>query len=326
MGPLIDALFFAAGLVLLVKSADWLVLGGALIAEGLGVRPLVVGLTIVAFGTSAPELAAGIGAAARDHGEIVIGTVVGSNIANVALILGVASLIRPVPCRRPVVVREMPIMLAAITLGAAAMLGGSVNRWEGIALTAGILVYVALAYRVARRAPDLFEADAPRLGPPPEGGLPRKWWARNAALVLLGSAGLALGAHLLVTGAESIARWLGVSELVIGLTVVAIGTSLPELFTSARAAMTSHSDIAVGNVVGSNVFNSLCVMGVASLVAPLPVPDASVVRDVPVMLGVAALALLLMAPRKRLTRPAGLVLLFTYAAYTAGLVIVSLRA
>lgn len=167
MGPLIDALFFAAGLVLLVKSADWLVLGGALIAEGLGVRPLVVGLTIVAFGTSAPELAAGIGAALRDHGEIVIGTVVGSNIANVALILGVASLIRPVPCRRPVVVREMPIMLAAITLGAAAMLGGTVNRWEGAALTAGILVYIALAYRVARRAPELFEPDTPKLQPPP---------------------------------------------------------------------------------------------------------------------------------------------------------------
>ncbi|MCW5776873.1 MAG: calcium/sodium antiporter [Phycisphaeraceae bacterium] len=325
MGPLIDALCFVAGLFLLVKSADWLVLGGALIAEGLGVRPLVVGLTIVAFGTSAPELAAGIGATIRDHGEIVIGTVVGSNIANVALILGVASLIRPVPCRRPVVVREMPLMLVAMVAGAGAMLGGGVSRWEGIALTAGILVYIALAYRVARRAPELFEADAPKLATPPEGGFPAKWWFKNTALVLLGSAGLALGAHLLITGAESLARWLGVSELIIGLTVVAIGTSLPELFTSARAAMTSHSDIAVGNVVGSNVFNSLCVMGVASLVAPLPVPEASIVRDVPVMLGVAALALFLMAPRKRLTRPAGLVLLFTYAAYTAGLAIVSLR-
>lgn len=326
MPPLIDAFFFVAGLVLLVKSADWLVLGGALVAEGLGVRPLVVGLTIVAFGTSAPELAAAVGAAVRDHGEIVIGTVVGSNIANVALILGVASLIRPVPCRRPVVVREMPIMLVATTLGAAAMLGGNVNRWEGIALTAGILVYVALAYRVARRAPELFEADVLKLDPPPEGGFPPTWWIKNAALVLFGSAGLALGAHLLITGAESLARWLGVSELVIGLTVVALGTSLPELFTSARAAMTSHSDIAVGNVVGSNVFNTLCVMGVASLIAPLPVPEATVARDVPVMLGVAGLALFLMAPRKRLTRPAGLVLLVTYAAYVAALAVASLRA
>ncbi len=324
MAAVIDALFFVAGLVLLVKSADWLVMGGALIAEGLGVRPLVVGLTIVAFGTSAPELTAGVGATLRDHGEIVVGTVVGSNIANVALILGVASLIRPVACRRPVVVREMPIMLVAITAGACAMLGGGVSRLEGAALAAGIGVYVWLAYRVARRAPELFEADAPKLEPPPEGGFPPRWWAKNAALVLIGSAGLALGSHLLISGAESLARWLGVSELVIGLTVVAVGTSLPELFTSARAAMTRHSDIAVGNVVGSNVFNSLCVMGVAALVAPLSVPEASIRRDVPVMLGVAALALFLMAPRKRLTRAAGCVLLLTYAAYTAGIAAVSL--
>ncbi len=325
---------FLVGMTLLVKGADWLIESASLIAEGVGVPPLVVGLTIVAFGTSAPELAASLGAAWKaannpalvGAGDLVVGAVVGSNIANVALIFGITAMLRPVQCPPAVVYKEMPLMLAAMGLGVLVMLDGRVSHSDGIILFLFIIAYVAHQYRASRAEPGVFELDVPALPQDETESRPKLglgWWVRRVVLLLTGGVGLTVGAHLLVYGSTTIARAMHVPEAVIGLSMVAVGTSLPELATSARAAMRRESAIAVGNIIGSNVFNTLCVLGLTSALYPSHVPDGVLVRDVPAMMGVALLAVPFMRTNWSIGRIQGAVLFLLYVGYIVVLFVTS---
>ncbi len=306
---------FAAGLVLLVKGADWLVHGAGSIAEGAGISKLVVGLTVVAFGTSSPELAATIGASLKEGaGGLVVGAVVGSNIANMALILGASALFGVMPCDRSVVYRELPIMLSVMGIGVLVMLGGSITRLEGLGLFALLLVYIFMQYRISKRERLLeLEARAHLEDKPPSNG--GRWWLKQVAFVAVGIVGLTVGAELLVRGSITIAQALGVPEFVIGLTLVAFGTSLPELATSVRAAMKNQSELAVGNIIGSNVFNVLGVLGVTSAIFGAQVPAGAMQRDVWFMLAVGVLLIPLMRIGWSLSRFSGAVLMVLYLGY-----------
>jgi len=324
MSVWLAALMFFAGLVLLVKGADWLVDHAAVVAEGLGVPHMVVGLTIVAFGTSAPELAAGIGSSIRGVGELALGAVVGSNIANVALILGASAMIFPIVSARTIRTKEIPLMLAIMLLGWGAMLGGEIGRIEGAVLFAGVFVYTWHTYTASRREPHVFEHELED-GQVVELELAKcrgtGWWARHILMVGLGIAALTGGAELLVRGTVAIAERFGIPEIVIGLTMVAVGTSLPELATSIRAAMKRHTEIMLGNIIGSNVFNTLCVLGVTALVRPIPVPRGALVVDAPVMMATAFLTWGMVCTRKHIGRVEGGVLLGAYALYVIYVVV-----
>lgn len=321
---------FVAGVVLLVKAADWLVEHAALLAEGLGVPHMVVGLTVVAFGTSAPELAAGIGASLRTTADqplvnqLALGAVVGSNIANVGLILGVGACLFPIVSGRAVRRREIPLMLLAMGMGCLVMLGGSITRPEGAVLFGCVCLYTWDAYAAARRGKAIAMIEPPH-EEEIEQELARertpRWWVRHVLMVVVGIVGLTGGAELLVRGSVSIATTLGVSQMVIGLTMVALGTSLPELATAISAARKKHTEILLGNVIGSNVFNTLCVLGATSLVRPIEVPRSTLVVDAPVMMGVSALAWVAVLTRKHMGRVEGVVLLMAYAGYVSWVVL-----
>lgn len=330
MSVWVAVLLFVAGIVLLVKAADWLVEHAAIIAEGLGVPHMVVGLTIVAFGTSAPELAAGIGASIRTTAEaplvnqLALGAVVGSNIANIALILGVGAVLFPIVSDRPVRRKEMPLMLVASAFGYGAMFGGVIGRIEGAVLFAGVVAYTWYTYAAARKG-RLVAAIEALEGESIDEEVARKhdgrWWGRHGGMVLLGIVGLTAGAEMLVRGSVSLADTLGVPEVVVGLTMVALGTSLPELATAISAARKKHTEILLGNVIGSNVFNMLCVLGATSMVRPIVVPEGTVVIDGVVMLGVSVLAWIMTLTRKELGRVEGAALLAVYVGYVTYVVL-----
>ncbi|MEM9065447.1 MAG: calcium/sodium antiporter [Planctomycetota bacterium] len=305
----LSLIYLVIGLVLLVKGADVLVEASAALARAIGIPASVVGLTIVAFGTSAPEMASGIAFTLSDRSEVVIGTVVGSNIANVALILGVTALVRPIPCRRAFTAIEVPLMIGASVLSAALMVDGRITVLEGIGLLLFVAAYIAKPTSDAEELGREVSESQPDEGP----GAPR--WALRMSLIVLGIAGLTFGSQLLISGAETLARAAGVPEFVIGLSLVAIGTSLPELATAVRAAMKGHSDIAVGNVIGSNVFNLLGVVGVSAVFAPLAVPTSVLGRDLLVMLGLALACLPIMVTGRRINRSEGFLLLSVYLGY-----------
>lgn len=313
----IAVIAFVVGLVLLVKGADWLVHGSGSIAEGAGISKLVVGLTIVAFGTSAPELAATIGASLKEGaGGLVVGSVVGSNIANLALILGISGFVRRVPCDRLVVYREMPIMLGVMALGTAAMLGGSITRLEGMGMVVLLGVYIGYQYYCSHQSRVIERERAAHLEHPPKKNT-LGWWLKQGLFVFVGIVCLTGGAELLVRGSVTLAAAMGVPEFIVGLTMVAFGTSLPELATSIRAAMRGQSELAVGNIVGSNVFNVLGVLGVTSSIFGAQVPSAAMDRDVWVMLGIGVLLIPMLRVGWGLGRFGGSVLLAIYAGYMA---------
>ncbi|MCS7102198.1 MAG: calcium/sodium antiporter, partial [Burkholderiaceae bacterium] len=287
--------FFGLGLLALIAGAELLVRGASKLALAVGISPLVVGLTVVAFGTSAPEVAVSVGAAAAGSADVAVGNVVGSNILNVLLILGVTALAAPLAVHAQVVRQEVPVMLGATVLALALMLDRTIGRLEGALLLALLIAYVAFLVVQARRASaataDAYGGEVKRRS---RGGA--RWdahWAVQVLLVLVGLACLVVGARWLVAAATAFAQALGVPELVIGLTVVAAGTSLPEIATSVVAALRGERDIAVGNVVGSNVFNLLGCLGAAALVAPagLTVAPAVLNFDAWVMLAVAVACL-----------------------------------
>ncbi len=308
-------LAFVGGLVLLVKGADWLVHGAGSIAEGAGISKLVVGLTVVAFGTSTPELAATIGASLKPGAQgLVVGAVVGSNIANMALILGVSALMGRLVCDRTVVYRELPIMLVVMGIGTAAMLGGSITRLEGAGMFALLILYILHQYTASRRARLVEREAAAGIEDKPERAS-KGWWFKQLAYVGVGVIGLTVGAELLVRGSVTVASALGVPEFIIGLTMVAFGTSLPELATSIRAAMRGHNELAIGNVIGSNVFNVLGVLGLTSAIFGAQVPEAAMQRDVWVMLGFGLLLLPLMRVGWCLSKPSGVALSVLYGGY-----------
>jgi cation:H+ antiporter len=265
-------LLLIAGFVGLVAGGDLLVRGAARMAAAFGIAPLVVGLTVVAFGTSAPELAVGVAAGASGASDVALGNVVGSNICNVLLILGLSALVAPLTVQRQLVRQDVPVMIVVSCLVLLLGLDGRIGRLDGVVLAAGVVLYTVVLLVQARRSPatDL-DGNAPEASPAARGS---GWRARvlDVLLIAVGIGMLVVGARWLVEGASAVARAMQVSELVIGLTVVALGTSLPELATSIVAALRGERDIAVGNVVGSNLFNLLAVLGLSSAVLPGGIP------------------------------------------------------
>ncbi len=330
---MLDVGYLLAGLVLLYFGAEWLVGSASRLAVSLGVSPLIVGLTVVAYGTSSPELVVGIGAAINDQGAIALGNVIGSNIANIGLILSITALITPPRIDPSLRGREVGMLLVTTALVPLLLLDGTVQPWESAGLLALAIGYTVWTVRAARspaatgvpRATSDAEAtaeartvadaaDAAALGAVPAGG--------RARLILLGLAGLALlvgGGHLLVEGAVGVARTLGMSERLIGLTIVAVGTSLPELATSVLAALRGHSDIAVGNVVGSNIFNAVLILGASGITGSIHATPGDIALDLGVLGGMTVLAALVIRTRARVSRPEGVLLLAGYAAFLASL-------
>ena len=312
---MITAGLLLAGFVLLVGGADLLVRGAARLAAASGLSPLVIGLTVVAVGTSAPELATSIGAALTGSPDIALGNIVGSNIANVLLILGVTALFAPLVVSQQLVRLDVPIMLGASLLVIGLSLDGGLGRGDGIALLALALAYIGLLLWLAKRQPDT-EAG-------PDGDTVAPLWWRDTLYVVAGLALLVLGARWLVGGAVRIAEVLGVSEMVIGLTVVAVGTSLPELATSILATVRGQRDMAVGNIVGSCIFNLLLVLGATAAFAPAGIAVAqSVMRfDFPVMTAVAFACLPIFFTGFRVRRWEGALFVAYYVAYTGYLLL-----
>lgn len=309
-----NAFLFLAGVALLVVGADLLVRGSSRLALAVGLTPLVVGLTVVSFGTSAPELAVSLQAAAAGTTEMAFGNVVGSNICNVLLILGLAALAAPLEIAPAVLRRDLPFLLGLSLLTALLALDGRFGALDGLLLLACGVAHAVVSVRQERRAP--------REEPDEPGGSTRRGrLAVNVLSVLGGLALLVAGAHLLVGAAVSFARALGVSELVVGLTIVAVGTSLPEIAASVLASLRGARDIAVGNVVGSNVLNLAVVLALTAIVAPkgVVVPRESLEGDLPVMLGVAFLCVPVFLNGRRVTRGEGLLLVLLYALYTTWL-------
>jgi cation:H+ antiporter len=305
-------LLLALGLVLLVFGADLLVKGAARLAGNFGVPALVVGLTVVAFGTSAPELAVSVKAAYSGQPELAIANVVGSNIFNVLFILGVAALISPLVISRQLIRQDVPLMVGMSILVAVMAFNGNINRFEALILAIGLFSYTAfLFYQGRKQGMDTADEEV-------EAMLQVKAPAwQNLLLVLGGLILLVLGARWLVQSAVEIATLFGVSEAVIGLTIVAAGTSLPEVVTSVVATIRGQRDIAVGNVVGSNIFNILCVLGLSGLVSPTPLLAGEQLAqlDIPVMLGVALLCLPLFFTGAVVDRIEGGIFLTLYVAY-----------
>lgn len=323
-----SVLAIVGGLVLLTLGAEGLVRGAARLAVLLGVPPIVVGLTIVAFGTSAPELVVSVQGVWLGKQDVAIGNAIGSNIFNLAIILGVSAMFTPVPCKPSFVRREVPIMIAAMAaVPIFAMIAWRTGYpftethpmtlpvWSGPVLLGLLLAYTGLRYR--RSSPgDAVELEVGGSSPATARGKSADY-AIQAALCLAGLAGLVVGAHFFVDGSLEVARALRVPELVISLTLVAAGTSLPELATSVVAAIRKHADISLGNVVGSNVFNSLGVLGASACVSPLPLGNLVVYRDLPVSLGFALICLPMMFTGRRVSRLEGCLLVALYAAYSA---------
>jgi cation:H+ antiporter len=311
---------FIAGLVCLIVGAEALVRGASRLAAAFGLSPLVIGLTVVAFGTSSPELAVSIKSALSDQASIGVGNVVGSNIFNILFILGLSALIVPLAASQQLVRFDVPLMIAISLLVLVYSLDGIFSRTEGLTLVAGLVIYISFLMMQSRRetvgAPDA-DTKEHRLE------VNKKYSrVKDIAFVLFGLALLVLGSRWLVDSAVVFAQYLGVSEIVIGLTIVAAGTSLPEVVTSVIAAIRGERDIAVGNVVGSNIFNILSVLGIASVLAPegIHVSPAVTGFDIPVMIAVAFACLPIFYTGGVISRLEGALFLGYYGAYTLYLI------
>ncbi len=314
-------LFFIAGLIFLIVGAEALVRGSSRLAAVLGISPLVIGLTVVAFGTSSPELAVSIKAALSDQASIAVGNIVGSNIFNVLFILGLSALIVPLIVSQQLVRLEVPLLIALSVIVLVFSLDENFSRTEGLLLVSGLAMYIGfLMYQSRRENGEVKDEYAKEFGSGRDAG---SNWLKNIAMVLSGLALLVLGSRWLVDSAVSFAQYLGISELVIGLTIVSAGTSLPEVVTSLIAAMRGERDIAVGNVVGSNLFNIMGVLGIASIVAPTGMEvSAAVIRfDIPVMIAVAFACLPIFFTDGVISRQEGALLLGYYVAYTLYLIL-----
>ncbi|GJQ21232.1 MAG: sodium:calcium antiporter [Bacteroidia bacterium] len=304
---------FILGLLFLIGGAEILVRGASRLASAFGVSRLVIGLTVVSFGTSAPEFAINIRSAFSGNVELALGNVVGSNIFNVLFILGLTAAITPLVVAAQLVKIDVPLMIAVSLLMLLLGLDGVIGWVDGILLTGGLVFYTSWSIHQSRKESKREERREER---------DRASILRNAGLVAAGLALLVLGSRWLVKGAVEFASALGVSELIIGLTIIAAGTSLPEVATSVMAALRGEKDIAVGNVVGSNIFNILAVLGITGIVAPegIPVPQPALAFDIPVMIAVAIACLPVFFHENRIDRWEGGVFFAYYIAYTAYLV------
>ena len=303
-----------AGLVLLVAGGEALVRGGSKLGLRLGMSPLVIGLTIVAAATSAPELAVSVDASLRGAPGVAVGNVVGSNITNVLLVLGVAAVILPVAVGRQLVRLDVPVMVVISALLLVLALDHNIGRFDGAVLLTALTGYLVWSLRAGRGAPAAEEVELPD----GKEGAARRGFLRDLAFIVVGVGMLVLGARLLVDAATTLAAAVGLSDLVIGLTVVAVGTSLPEVATSVIAALRAHPGIAIGNVVGSCTFNIGLVMGLTAVVAPgqgVPVDPAAVNFDLPVMVATAVALLLVAETTRVVTRWEAVFLLGYFAVY-----------
>jgi len=310
-------LMLGGGLVLLTLGGDTLVRGASTAARSLGVSPLLIGLTLVGFGTSTPELVTSLTAAMAGSPGIAVGNVVGSNTANILLILGVAALITPIVVDRAAFRRDGWMLVIASAVCAAAVLAGRIDFIWGAAMLAMLIAYVVIAYLGERSVHDAERVKYEQISedaPDARGGL----WG-GLGLAVLGIALTIGGARLLVDGAVVIARDLGVSDTVIGLTVVAVGTSLPELVTSVVAAVRRHADVALGNIIGSNIYNVLGILGITAMVSPLEIPPEIARVDLWVMLAATALLVVFVRTGLKIVRWEGLALLLAYGGYIAWL-------
>lgn len=303
MNFVLQIVFLALGFFLLVKGADWFVDGASGLARKLGIPQLVIGLTIVAMGTSLPEAAVSISAALRGNAEITIGNIVGSNILNILIILGVTALIATLKVADSTVRYEIPFMIVAtfvlLWLG---YTGGQVTWLEGVILWVLFLLYLRYLYMMAKKGKEE-EREAEQLST-----------AKIIGLILAGVVMIAAGSNFAVEGASNLAKALGISQRFIGLTIVAFGTSLPELVTSVSAARKHHADIAIGNIVGSNIFNILFIVGTTALITPVTFASGFVV-DTLIAAAVGILLFVCVARTKELRKKAGIVMLLAYILY-----------
>jgi len=316
------------GLVLLTLGGELLVRGAARLATLAGISPLVVGLTVVAFGTSAPELAVSIQASFTGKADLAVGNVVGSNIFNVLLILGASALISPLIVSSQLVRFDVPLMIGISVLMLILGLDGSISRIDGLILFAGLIAYTGWLIRESRRESAKVKAEyAEEYGEPPASTVTAGQIVIQVVFIAIGLGLLSLGAHWLVDGAVTIARIAGMSELLIGLTIVAAGTSLPEVAASIMATIRGQRDIAVGNVVGSNIFNIMSVLGLSAVVSPngVSVSQEAIQFDIPVMIAVAFACLPIFFTGHRIDRWEGALFLGYYVAYTSYLVLMATR-
>ncbi len=320
---ILDIVLFVIGLSIIYYGAEWLVKGSSKLAASFGMSPLAIGLTVVAFGTSAPEAVVSIVSSIKGKSMIAVGNVIGSNICNIALVLGLSAIFMPISAHTSVVRRDIPIMLAISAYVTIISYNSVVGRIEGLTLLVGIVLYTVFNYQFARREFKRIlgkaEMKRPKIVPPKTGKR-----LTQSGLVLVGILGVTGGAELMVRSAVSVMSVLGVSERFIGLTMVAFGTSLPELATSVVAAYKKEMDISLGNLVGSNVFNILFVLGAAAFVNPIVVPGGFVksglIVDYLVMIFISFLPWLMMRINYKISRRQGFFLLGCYSAYLAYLI------
>jgi len=310
-------LLFPVGLAILIKAADLLVDGSVAIAEKFGISPLIIGLTVVAMGTSAPEVAASISAALKGAGDIAIGNVYGSNIANLALVGGVCAMIRPISVKLTMLRREMPAMLIVALILFPALCNQQLGRGESLFLLALFVLIISssiyFGLKDAKASPLLagrFEKQLHQTKPHPKRPV-----QMSAIFIVIGLIGLALGAEITVDSAKFIGAKIGLSEAVIGITIVSVGTSLPELMTSVIAAMKGHDDLSIGNLVGSNIFNTLLVVGAAGSIKPFSVNPRFIGIDYWIMITVIAAFMLIAIIFKKISRRSGVILFASYIAY-----------
>lgn len=300
-----------AGIVLLVVAGDFLVRGAVSLAHKAGVSALVIGLTIVSIGTSAPELVVGIDAVLEGSPTLALGNIVGSNIANSLLVVGLPAMVAPMACNAPRLGRNIMLMIGATLVFMWFAFDGTITFGNGLALVGLLVLFLIYSGKRAKKCPSELEG-IDEITEVAERPIPyRKSWA----MVIGGLIGLTYGADLLVNGSIHLARTYGVSEALIGLTLVALGTSLPELVTAMVAAIRGHCDVAVGNVIGSNMFNILGIMGVSSMVGTIPVPDSFLQVDIWVMLGSSLLIIPFTKYRAQLGKAAGLIMVALYVGY-----------
>lgn len=323
---ILTVVLFVAGLGALILGAEWLVRGASRLAAKIGISPLVIGLTVVAFGTSAPEMAVSVQSSLAGQADIAIGNVVGSNIFNILLILGASALITPLIVQQQLIRLDVPIMVGISILLLLFSLDGVIGRLEGILLFGGIITYTVFLIVQSRKESKAVEDEyAQEFAVKADGG----WrpWVINIGFVGLGLTLLVLGSNWLVDSSVAIARWLGLSELIIGLTIVAAGTSMPEVATSITAAIKGERDIAIGNVVGSNIFNILAVLGLSGMVSPngVPVSPAALAFDIPIMIAVALITVPILFTGNRIDRWEGGIFLFYYVAYTTYLILNAIK-
>ena len=304
-----NILWLLAGLMLLLISGKYLVESSVLIARKFRISPGIIGLTIVAFGTSAPELLVSMQAAIQGHPDMAVGNVIGSNISNILLVLGLTTMIFPLVVKRSSIVHDWPVMFFLTLLLLVFLLDNRITRVEGVVLVLLLMVYVIVSVRQSRRQEKEVPHEAVKLRND-------RWWAA-IVIFLVSCAGLAFGASLLVDNASVMAQHLGVSERVISITMIAVGTSLPEMVTSLIAAFKKETEISIGNILGSNIMNIISVLGITALIKPITTVREVLTIDMPWMLGAGVILLLFMLPanKGRINRFEGTVMLLGYASY-----------